>query len=254
MANRLTRPERKLQTRERLLDTARELFLARGYAATTLDHIADAAGLTKGAVYSNFSSKDDLFLALYAARVDDRVRDVQAAAERGTFEQITRTNARRIVARQRREPEWYGLLLEFTTYAVRHPELRRRVAREHRRLVEAIARTMDEAAAREGRKLRYPAKTLAHAASALGSGVRLEHDIDPEDTPADLMEIAFDLLLRTAISPAREKEEKTDEHHDSRTRRPLRGDQKAPAEPVLRAARTAPRAPGLAGRPPTRRA
>lgn len=203
MATRLTRPERKLQTRDRLLETALGLFLARGYAATTLDHIADAAGLTKGAVYSNFSSKDDLFLALYAARVDEWVRDVEAAALRGTFEEITRANARRIVARQRREPEWHALLLEFTTYAVRSPELRRRVAKEHRRLVEAIARTMEQAAAREGRKLLFPAKTLAHAASALASGVRIERDIDPDDVPADLMETALDLLLRTAITPAR---------------------------------------------------
>lgn len=202
MATRLTRPERKLQTRERLLETARELFLKRGFAATTLDHIADAAGLTKGAVYSNFSSKDDLFLALYAARVDERVRDVETAAERGTFEEITRANARHIAARQRREPQWHALWLEFTTYAVRLPELRRRIAKEHRRLVDAIARTIEESAAREGRTLLLPAKTLALAASALGSGVRIEQDLDPDHTPSDLIETALDLLLRTAITPA----------------------------------------------------
>jgi AcrR family transcriptional regulator len=254
MKPRLTRPQRKLQTRELLLQTAREIFLARGYAATTLDHIADAAGLTKGAVYSNFSSKDDLFLAIFAERVDERIRDVEAAAERGIFEEITRANARRIAVRHRREPEWHALVLEFTTYAVRQPELRRRVAREHRRLVNAIARTMEEAAAREGRTLLVPARTLALAASSLGSGVRIERDIDPDDTPADLIEIALDLLLRAAITPARPAtEERTHDQHDGSPGH-LRGEPAAPADPLLPAARAPSRAARLAGRPAPRRA
>jgi AcrR family transcriptional regulator len=203
MATRLTRPERKVQTRERLLETARELFLKRGFAATSLENIADAAGLTKGAVYSNFSCRDDLFLALYSARVDERVGDVEAAGEQNTFEEATRANARHIAARQRREPQWHALLLEFTTYALRRPELRRRIAKEHRRLVDAIAATMERGAAREGRTLVLPARTLALAASALGSGIRIEQDLDPDHTPADLIETAMDLLLRAAITPAR---------------------------------------------------
>ncbi|MGH7630842.1 MAG: TetR/AcrR family transcriptional regulator [Gemmatimonadales bacterium] len=205
---RLTRPKRKQQTRERLLETALEIFLQRGYYATTLDDIADAADLTKGAVYSNFSSKDDLFLAVYARRVDERIREVEAAGRRATLAEGARANARRIAARHARGPEWHALLLEFTTYAVRHPELRRRVAREHRRLVDAIAESIEAAVAREGVVLSVPSRTLALAASAIGSGVRMERDIDPDDTPGDLMETAMELLFRAVASDAPRRKEK----------------------------------------------
>lgn len=61
---RLTRTEAKAKRRRELLATAERLFLRRGYFATTLDEIAAEAGVTKGTVYSNFSSKEELFLTL----------------------------------------------------------------------------------------------------------------------------------------------------------------------------------------------
>lgn len=64
---RLTRAERKAQTRDELLRAAARLFLRKGYVATTVDDIAAAAGVTTGAVYSNFETKEDMFLALVDA-------------------------------------------------------------------------------------------------------------------------------------------------------------------------------------------
>ena len=61
---RLTRDESKMATRRDLLRAASRLFLRDGFVATSLANIADEAGVTKGAVYSNFASKEDLFLAL----------------------------------------------------------------------------------------------------------------------------------------------------------------------------------------------
>ena len=54
-------------TRERLLGEARRLFRERGYAATTLEQIAEAAGVTKGAIYGHFSSKEDLLISAIEA-------------------------------------------------------------------------------------------------------------------------------------------------------------------------------------------
>ena len=67
---RLTREESKQSTRRRLLDAGQEEFLRQGYAGATLETIADAAGYSKGAVYSNFSSKDELFLELLKSKVE----------------------------------------------------------------------------------------------------------------------------------------------------------------------------------------
>jgi AcrR family transcriptional regulator len=63
-ARRLTRGEAKETTRRHLLRVANRLFLRQGFVATTLAEIADEAGMTKGAVYSNFASKEDLFLTV----------------------------------------------------------------------------------------------------------------------------------------------------------------------------------------------
>lgn len=61
---RRSRSERQAATRQGLLRAASRRFLRDGYAATTLADIAEEAGVTKGAVYSNFASKEDLFLGL----------------------------------------------------------------------------------------------------------------------------------------------------------------------------------------------
>ncbi|HEX8075157.1 MAG TPA: helix-turn-helix domain-containing protein [Thermoleophilaceae bacterium] len=62
---RRTQQERSEATTAELLAAARELFAADGYAATSLDAIAAAAGVTKGALYHHFDSKRDVFRAVY---------------------------------------------------------------------------------------------------------------------------------------------------------------------------------------------
>ena len=64
MAQRLLRSERKEQTKGDLVEAARAVFLRRGFNGASLDEIAEEAGYTKGAVYSNFDGKDWLFLAV----------------------------------------------------------------------------------------------------------------------------------------------------------------------------------------------
>jgi AcrR family transcriptional regulator len=59
---RLSREESRALTRARLLDAARTLFARDGYGSTSVDRIADEAGYSKGAVYSNFSGKEEIFL------------------------------------------------------------------------------------------------------------------------------------------------------------------------------------------------
>ena len=71
---RLTRAERKEQTRADLVAAARRVFGRQGFHAATLDDIADEAGDSKGAVYSNFEGKDELFLAVLDARYEGILR------------------------------------------------------------------------------------------------------------------------------------------------------------------------------------
>ena len=61
---RLTREQSKDQTRQRLLDAAQAIFMKKGFVAASVEDIAEAAGYTRGAFYSNFRSKPELFLEL----------------------------------------------------------------------------------------------------------------------------------------------------------------------------------------------
>src|SRR5436305_3029120 len=71
----LTPERRRAMTREHLLEAAAIVFARNGYHGASLDEVAAAAGFTKGAVYSNFKSKEDLFLAL----IDHRIENTTAA-------------------------------------------------------------------------------------------------------------------------------------------------------------------------------
>src|SRR5262249_56636165 len=76
-----TRAEQQLQTRERLIDAAAQVFARRGYHAATLEEVAHEAGHSTGAVYSNFNGKEDLFLALADRQITGRAEQAQAVAE-----------------------------------------------------------------------------------------------------------------------------------------------------------------------------
>src|SRR5258708_32976215 len=88
---RLTRTESQARTRDKLLATAKTCFLRDGYAATSLDGIADAAGYSKGAVYSNFKNKDELCLAvLDKIRAERAAQLVASVADKRTLEERIR--------------------------------------------------------------------------------------------------------------------------------------------------------------------
>ena len=80
--SRLTRTESRAATRARLLDAAAAAFTRDGYAAASLDRIAEEAGFSKGAIYSNFAGKEDLFLAVMAEHGTRSLDTLLAALDR----------------------------------------------------------------------------------------------------------------------------------------------------------------------------
>jgi AcrR family transcriptional regulator len=135
---RLTREESKARTRADLLRAARRLFLRNGFVATSLADIAEEAGLTKGAVYSNFESKEDLFLALLAG---DAARPYAAQEELAPSDTTVAKGAD-VMARATAWAEHLGglhpsrrnvaLFLEMNAFALRNDRIRDSVA-EHNR-------------------------------------------------------------------------------------------------------------------------
>lgn len=69
-------PTKKQQTRERMLDAASQCFRSNGYAGIGVDGIAKAAGVTSGAFYAHFGSKDGAFDAALAAGLDEVIEAI----------------------------------------------------------------------------------------------------------------------------------------------------------------------------------
>jgi AcrR family transcriptional regulator len=179
MRTALTRADRQARTREELVDAADVLFTTKGFHATSVDAVADAAGYTKGAVYSNFASKEDLFFAVYARRVDRRVEEMEQTLD--GFETAYEGMERLIAGlEQRRDDGWLAAFFEFWAHVLRHPELRERFAEEHRRGVEPLAAAMQRMADERGEAVPEDPAKLATARLAMLTGLQLERMTQPD--------------------------------------------------------------------------
>jgi AcrR family transcriptional regulator len=191
-----TRTERQARTRTELIDAAERLVTAQGYHATSLDAVADDAGYTKGAVYSNFASKEDLFFAVYERRAE---RFAAEAERRIAADDDPMASVRLLIAetaaRRGRDDGWLAAFYEFWTHVVRHPEHRARFAAIHARAVEPFVGAMERFARARGIELPLGARQLSIAMYAMGSGLFLERLIQPDVVDADLGSRMLDLWL-----------------------------------------------------------
>ena len=131
---RATRAESKERTRQRLLAEAQRLFRERGYAATSLEQIAEAAEVTKGAIYGHFASKEDLMLtAMEAAPAPDY--STTLGDESRPLQERVAEFSRAVSAQQPGDEAELAVMLEFWAALLRSPDaLRRYSARVEGRL------------------------------------------------------------------------------------------------------------------------
>lgn len=177
-ARRLARGESQQQTKERLVATAEKLFLRDGYNATSIDKVAEAAGFSKGAVYSNFANKDDLCLAVLDAL---HAREVAAIAE--AFGK-KRTMKGRLAAfeawaeKMIGDEGWTRLEMEFAVHARKHQNLMKELATRDRAVREGLAALV--AMQRDGQDADLAPDVAALALLSLGIGLGFQRMIDPE--------------------------------------------------------------------------
>ena len=194
---RLTRAERSARTRAELMASARQLFLRRGFHASSLELVAEEAGFTIGAVYSRFGSKADLFLAILDEHIDQIVAGVaQVAGLDQPLPAHAELLAGRRMALLERERDWFPLVLEFWSHAARDERLRRELAARHERLVGAYAGLIEADYARLGLALPLAPEVLARAVVAMGNGVALERLADPGRVPEGLLSTMAVAFLR----------------------------------------------------------
>ncbi|HVV74524.1 MAG TPA: TetR family transcriptional regulator [Mycobacteriales bacterium] len=191
-----TRKERQQQTRRALLDAARKVVAERGMLGATHAEIASAAGVTVGAIYSNFASKADLMVnMLEDAEREGTVFDANAATVRECVADL----GRRLVEQSDTEPEVTVLSLEFVLAAIRDPETRRRRLPERQRQHREHAKVLESIAARSGETLPMPALDLVEVITDLSWALLCTRAmLGPEVITEALVVAALDRCVATA--------------------------------------------------------
>ncbi len=191
----LTPDRRRQQTREHLLAAAEQVFAERGFHGASLDEVAAAAGFTKGAVYSNFRNKEDLFLALFKANYDREIEAIRATLEGSTVPPEARLSDFVALFQNQSGPAAGNLALlyqEFWLYAARNPAARERLSQIDDEAVETLAQIIEAERNRQGIEGLESAVQVARIVEALFRGIGLLRVLQPE--------VADDALVESAIS------------------------------------------------------
>jgi len=201
MATVMSRKETQERTRERVLAAAAKVFARRGYHRATVDEIASEAGFTIGALYSNFTGKEELFLALADRQVGQRAEEIRAIADAAEGDgDASSEAAARFRSFLEADPDWPLLFYEFWSLSVRNPELQGELAKRRDLIRDALAETLERVAKRHGFKLRFPAPVLATAIAASLNGLAFERAADPEALPDDVFAEFVTAVLGCAIA------------------------------------------------------
>jgi AcrR family transcriptional regulator len=198
----LTPERRRAMTREHLIEAAAVVFARDGYSGASLDDVAATAGFTKGAVYSNFKSKEDLFLALIDHRIATQTTafaaELEAPAASGS-DQLPRIQD--LIERTFDQNEG-ALHFEFMAYAARNPEIRAKLAERARRGRDAVIRLITDEHERMGTVPAYPIPVLAQMMLALFDGLASLWFLDPELVDDDMLREVLVFLYENIDRPA----------------------------------------------------
>jgi AcrR family transcriptional regulator len=192
MRKRVSRADQTEQNGSLLLEAARKVFVRRGYHAATVDQVASAAGLTKGAVYARFDGKADMMLALLEQRVEERTAQMKSAARNvRPHAAVAAALTRQWAELARSEEEWSLLVLEFRVHAARDRALNARFRAINAKLREAIAEVIAQSVPKE-----QSPEDLARVAMALTDGFALDRTVDGNASLESLYETAAAALVR----------------------------------------------------------
>lgn len=171
---------RTQETQARLLAAAEEVFVRDGYEAAQLDEIAARAGRSKGAVYTHFKSKEDLFLVLFEQRTRSFIERLVDSLRQCTSRKQSLKVFRDFYVGAASDRAWPILTLEFKLFALRHPESKERL----RKAFEMSKATNDDSTYEKlfGRLSRGDKADNDLALAALGpvvTGLILESHFEP---------------------------------------------------------------------------
>lgn len=211
VARRLSRDQKQARTRADLVRAAGKVFARRGYGGASVEEIAEAAGYSQGAVYSNFEKKADLFLAVFEERMGERIRRLAERRDlaEGDFPDRARALADHWMRSTSEDREGFLLELELTVQAARDPELSQRFAARGTATKQALETWIAEREKESGVSFDISAPDLAVMMSALGLGLATEALNEPgairDELFGELAEFVFRALEERASARARRR-------------------------------------------------
>lgn len=196
-----TRAEAKARTREQLLDAAARVFAQKGFAGASVEEIAESAGYSTGALYSNFDGKEQLFLELLSARRSRglarqaatvaEILDKKGSGEQDPFDVISQF----FMKVAGRNTEFGALQAEFWLYAVRNPEAMGVVAAKTDEQIDTLEPLAAALMERFGVATGVSPRAVARVILGLFQGLMRQHRIDPGAVPDDLLAQALRWLF-----------------------------------------------------------
>jgi AcrR family transcriptional regulator len=197
----MTRKQRQEHTRACLLEAAGRVFARRGLQQASVDEVAADAGFTKGAVYANFGSKEELFLEMLETRLRQRLDELDRALSTDEPpEAQARAAGQDFIDSISGDPEWALLFFEAALYAARNEAFRvkwlARYGAMHERMAALLRRRTEAGDFDPG----VPVDQLATMISAMANGVAFERLLAPEGVPDDLFSSMLELFTLGAAA------------------------------------------------------
>jgi AcrR family transcriptional regulator len=173
------------------------VFAQRGFHGSSVEAVSDEAGFSTGAVYSNFASKEDLFISLYEERIQRRRHELRAEVEHaGGGAAGLAYAAAGVEEVLRRERDWFLLYFEFALHAARNPTFAQRFEAVREDGLRELAQGLAEGLARAGLRSTIDPGDLARAVRALSHGLALERLVDDGSAPEALLGRVLGLIFR----------------------------------------------------------
>ncbi|NMN94719.1 TetR family transcriptional regulator [Antrihabitans stalactiti] len=195
--------KRRTETRERLVDAAYEAFADIGFGRSTVEQVCERAGYTRGAFYSNFTSLDELFLAMWERKSAELLTGVRAALDDDapavrSVGDIVEHFAGVVPI----DDVWYRITAEFTAHALRHPSLRRVMAAREAAISAALTPVLETLLNRIGRTIPDHV-AMGQALVAVHDGTTVQVLLEPDDAVVRARRITLLTHVITAYSEDR---------------------------------------------------
>jgi len=210
-AEKLTPERRRQLTRDALVDAAAEVFAQKGVSGASMEEIAAEAGFSRGAIYSNFGSKEELLLVVMDRFMDRQLVNFSEGVVVDADDLVGGAVSAGAVFKRTMSLELVPLELELRLNALRKPQVRQRLAEADRRTGEKMARFIEEQIVASGIRLKIPARDLGDIGRAAIQGLLQYAATDEQQAERyeQLVESLFVLMAGAAFEPEQPRPSKS---------------------------------------------